>query len=167
MKAMRTFFRRFRQWLEFGALIALLAFGALALPAAAAAQSTSASAVAHGINVSWTAPAVPAGGNPIAGYEVFRCFGACTAATPICAAPPTQPCWTVTTPAPISATSWLDPASDTALVAGGTYTFGAETFDTTGANSALSNVSTVEVPSTGFPVTVAPNAPTGVTPKVQ
>ena len=119
------------------------------------------------IFTSTSSPAVPAGGNPIAGYEVFRCFGACTAATPICAAPPTQPCWTVTTPAPISATSWLDPASDTALVAGGTYTFGAETFDTTGANSALSNVSTVEVPSTGFPVTVAPNAPTGVTPKVQ
>ena len=48
MKAMRTFFRRFRQWLEFGALIALLAFGAWRFPRPGR-ESTSASAVAHGI----------------------------------------------------------------------------------------------------------------------
>jgi hypothetical protein len=140
-------------------------------PAARAQQfsgTLEASGTPHGIEVTWTAGGQGSDGNAVAGSYVFRCTpgtGSCSTSTALCATPAVEPCWTNLTPSVNTAPNLLDPASDTGLAAGTTYAFAAQTVDITGDVSAFSNITTVAVPSAGFPAN--PNAPTGAAAKVQ
>ena len=142
---MRT--RKERIWARIATLVLV---GWLAGIGAVFAQG----ATQHGILVTITAAAVgsPAGnGNLVAGYNIYRCPGTCTS---------TGAFVKIDTSLDLTL-GYLDPATDTGLTAGSTYTFAATVVDNgTPANeSGFSPLSTVTVPTSGFPAN--PTAPSG------
>jgi len=101
----------------------------------------------HGVQVTWNAPSPVGGSGTIAGYNIYRCTGTCTA---------TSGTWSkIDTSLDIS-TGYLDPSSD--LVANTAYPYAASTVDTHGNESGFSNVATVTTPA-AFPTN--PNPPGG------
>lgn len=139
-----------QRWLP---VLILLLF-TVAWTAIAAAQS----GTAHGIEVTLTAPAVGAAagnGNTVAGYNIYRCAGTCAA---------TGAFTKIDTSLDLTL-GYLDPASDSALTAGSTYTYAATVVDSAANESAFSPLATVTVPTTGFPAN--PSAPSGCAAKVQ
>ena len=105
----------------------------------------------HGVLVSWVAP--PAGSDPAVGYFVYRCSGTCTTSSTG---------WVqIDTVADLNV-NYVDAASG--LAAGTTYSYAAVVVDSTGDQSAFSNIATVTTPSTWA---VNPGSPTGCNAKVQ
>jgi hypothetical protein len=120
------------------------------------------SATQHGILVTITAAAVGAAagnGNTVAGYNIYRCPGTCTA--------PTSGLGNfVKIDTSLDLTlGYLDPSTDTGLTAGSTYTFAATVVDSAGNESNFSPLATVTVPTAGFPAN--PTAPSGCSAKTQ
>lgn len=113
--------------------IAVLLF----LGGTAKAQSTLPPATAHGVELTWGAST--SGSNPLAGYNVWRCTGTCLA---------TGTGWTQLNTAPVSPTTYLDPAAG--LSTSTTYSYVVYAQDTKGELSGPSNVATVSIPAT-FP----------------
>lgn len=94
----------------------------------------------HGVKLTWTAASQGTDTNPIAGYNVYRCTGTCTAggtgwSTPI-------------NSALVTGTIYQDPASG--LSVSTTYSYVVETVDSVNNSSGPSNVATVAIPSS-FP----------------
>lgn len=123
-----------------------------------AGQTTNApaqpSGTPHGILLSFTPGTQGSDTNALAGVDVFRCAGTCTASSN----------WGSSLNAtPVAGSTYLDPAAG--LTAGSTYSYYISEVDTAGNQSAPSNIATVAVPSTGFPAN--PNAPTGAAGAVQ
>ena len=116
------------------------------------------SATQHGINVTITSLAVgaPAGnGNTIAGYNIYRCAGTCTASGTFTK---------IDTSLDLTL-GYLDPSTDAALTAGSTFTYAATNVDSAGNESGFSPLATVTVPTAGFPSN--PPAPSGCNAKAQ
>ncbi|MGH9452349.1 MAG: hypothetical protein ACRD2O_00085 [Terriglobia bacterium] len=109
----------------------------------------------HGVEVVFTAPPSVGGSGTLAGYNIYRCAGTCTAASS----------WTLVTAALDLSTGYLDASSDAALTPGSTYSYAATAVDSTGHESAFSNIAAVTIPAAGFPSN--PNAPGGCNAKVQ
>jgi len=120
-----------------------------AVAAPAPAPQSGSTGTAHGINLVWTASSTSG-----VTYSVYRQVGSFTAAT-----------WPSPIGTPIAtgltALAYLDPASG--LAASTTYSYGVAAVS--GSDQSGLDVTTVAVPSTGFPNN--PNAPTGVTATVQ
>lgn len=132
----------------FGLLLFVVAFG----PTIAAAQN----GTPHGVAVTLTVTPVggaAGNGNTVAGYNIYRCAGTCTA---------TGNFVKIDT-SPDLTSAYLDPSTN--LTAGSAYTYAATVVDNTGLESSLSPLSTVTVPSSGFPTNPAP--PSGCNAKVQ
>lgn len=128
-------------------LCALLIFG---IPQVAPAQT----GTPHGVFVTFVIPAAPVGGSgTIAGYNIFRCAGTCSAASGI---------WVKLDGTLDLTNSYLDASSG--LTPGQTYSYAATTVDTNANESVFSNVAIVVWPST--PPT-NPAAPSGCNGKVQ
>lgn len=126
--------------------MAALALAALFLPASAAAQQAS----PHGISLKWNAVTQDVNGNAITGVTYILWRGTSS----------TGP-FTQITPSPISATTYLDPASG--LSPSTTYTY--EVQAVSGGEDSTPVATTVAVSSAGFPVN--PAGPAGFAGSVQ
>jgi hypothetical protein len=104
----------------------------------------------HGVNVTWTAPSPAGGSGTIAGYNVYRCPGTCTAASTA---------WVKIDTSLDLTNGYLDQST---LVAGSTYSYASTAVDSTGNESAFSNVATIT-----FVAVPNPGAPSGCNAKVQ
>lgn len=138
-----------RKWIARGLFAALL--GWLVILPAYAQTGT-----AHGVNITANVPSPVGGSGVLDGYNAYRCSGTCTA---------TSGTWTKINPSLLTAPAYLDPASDSGLTAGATFSFAMTSVDSNGNESVLSNVATVAIPSAGFPTN--PNAPSGCAAKTQ
>lgn len=123
------------------------------------AGSVIAQATQHGVLVTLTAQAIGASagnGNTVAGYNIYRCPGTCTLTSGTFSK--------IDTSLDLSL-GYLDPSTDTALVAGATFTYAGTEVDNVGNESSFSPLATVTIPTAGFPTN--PTAPTGCNAKTQ
>lgn len=137
-------------------ILVVLALAVAAMPASAQTgtpQQLQVNGTPHGVELTWTA--APQGSDPdaIVGYFAFRCHGTSTGSSPSCTT--TTGTWTQLTPTPNAALSYLDPAANN-FTLGDAYTYAVQTVDAKGKVSTWSNLSTVTVPSTGFPLNPGP-----------
>ncbi len=104
-------------------------------------------ATPHGVLLNWTMPSPVGGSGVIAGYNAYRCTGTCTPTVKINASL-------------VTGLSYLDSASG--LVTNTTYTYGVTTVDSTGGESILSPLVSVN-----FILIVAVNPPPTLTTTTQ
>ena len=102
---------------------------------------------AHGMLLTWTAPATVGGSGTIASYNIYRCPGTCTL---------TSGAFTMLTGQIPTILTYLDPAGG--LTSGSTYTWAVTTVDSAGNESAYSPFFTI-----AFTAITNPNAPGSLT----
>jgi len=108
----------------------------------------------HGVNLTWTASATNTNGatDTIAGYNVYRCPGACASSSAN---------WMKIDTTLDMTAGYLDQST---LTPGAQYSYAATAIDASGDESAFSNVTTVTLPSTP---PANPTPPTALTAKQQ